>query len=57
MNLEAIPNGRSMYTNVTIEPQKSPNLNIPKNRQLILSRSSKGSQNETSLTEKQVRFS
>ena len=57
MNLEAIQNGRSMYTNVTIEPQKSPNLNIPKDRQLILSRSSKGSQNETSLTEKQVRFS
>ena len=57
MSLEAIQNGRSVYTNVTIEPPKSPNLNIPKDRELILRRSSKGSQNETSLAEKQVRFS
>ena len=58
MSLEAIQNGRSVYTNVTIEPPKSPNLNIPKDRELILRRSSsKGTQNETSLAEKQVRFS
>ena len=56
MSLEAVQNGRSVYTNVTIEPPKSPNLNIPKDRELILRRSSRGSQNETSLAEKQVRF-